>query len=78
MTELRRSWPLFTSAGYIACYAPLSPLHMHFYPSQGDATSYIYLAQALKAGGLFSLSDAARTYGYIWFLYFCSLLFGSG
>lgn len=77
MIELPRSWLLPTLGAYgVLCAAIF--LHMYFYPSLGDASSYVSLAQGLRRDGLLGLLDPVRTYGYIWFLYFCSLLFGTG
>lgn len=56
-------------------------LHLHYYPSQverTDAWEYVKQALEMRDNGLFGKLSSWRTYGYIWFLYFCSLLFGTG
>lgn len=76
-----RQWQLL-ALGYVLVCAAIA-LHLQLYPSQvhADASAYVDLALGMRARGLFGLFgqlDPARTYGYVWFLYFCSLLFGTG
>jgi hypothetical protein len=76
-----RQWQLL-ALGYVLICAAIAA-HLYLYPSQvhADASAYVDLALGMRARGLFGLFsalDPARTYGYVWFLYFCSLLFGTG
>src|SRR4051794_33510175 len=54
---------------------------LYHFPSQverADAWGYINHALELRDNGLLGKLSSWRTYGYIWFLYFCSLVFGTG
>lgn len=80
MSEPRRRWQLLILGGYCLVCAAIA-WHLHYYPSQverADAWGYINHAFELRDNGLLGKLSSWRTYGYIWFLYFCSLLFGPG
>jgi hypothetical protein len=80
MIELRQRWPLLILCGYGLLCAAIA-LHLYNYPTQierADAWGYINHAFELRADGLLGKLSSWRTYGYIWFLYFCSLVFGTG
>jgi hypothetical protein len=62
----------------VLCFA--LALRLSYYPSQverADAWGYINHALELRNGGLLGKLSSWRTYGYVWFLYFCSLAFGT-
>ena len=79
MIDSRRSSLLIFGAYALLCVA--IALHLYNYPTQierADAWGYVNHMYEVRDGGLLGKLSSWRTYGYIWFLYFCSLVFGTG